>query len=204
MAIKNVVFDFGGVLFDWNPRYYYKDMIKDEEKLDFFIKNVITSTWNGQMDRGRTFAECTKELIALNPEFEHEISVYKDGWETMIKGEIPNGVKIFDAVKNSGKFKMYGLTNWSAETFPVIFNKYKRLQDLEGIVVSGEEKMVKPEKGIYLILLERYNLKPEECLFIDDNKINVESGESRGMKGVVFKNDEATVEEVAKLLEISI
>ena len=156
MTIKNVVFDFGGVLLDWNPRYFYRDIFKNDEKLEYFMKNIITPTWNSQMDRGRTFAECMQELAALNPDFEKEIMLYREGWEKMIKGVIPEGLKVFNAVKNSGKFKMYGLTNWSSETFPWAFNNFKFLQDLEGIVVSGEEKMVKPEKGIYLILLERY------------------------------------------------
>ncbi|MGN0902369.1 MAG: HAD family hydrolase, partial [Succinivibrio sp.] len=140
MTIKNVVFDFGGVLLDWNPRYFYKEVFNNDEKMEFFIKNVVTSTWNAQMDRGRTFEECINELAALNPEYEKEIRMYRTGWEKMLKGEIESGVKVLNAVQKSGRFKVYGLTNWSAETFPYAFNTYKFLQSFEGIVVSGEEK----------------------------------------------------------------
>lgn len=202
MTIKNVVFDFGGVLLDWNPRYFYRDIFKNDEKLEYFMKNIITPTWNSQMDRGRTFAECMQELAALNPDFEKEIMLYREGWEKMIKGVIPEGLKVFNAVKNSGKFKMYGLTNWSSETFPWAFNNFKFLQDLEGIVVSGEEKMVKPEKGIYLILLERYNLVPEETFFVDDNINNVEVALSRGIHALQFTGTEENLGQIAKVLEI--
>jgi len=202
VTIKNVVFDFGGVLLDWNPRYFYRDIFKNDEKLEYFMKNIITPTWNSQMDRGRTFAECMQELAALNPDFEKEIMLYREGWEKMIKGVIPEGLKVFNAVKNSGKFKMYGLTNWSSETFPWAFNNFKFLQDLEGIVVSGEEKMVKPEKGIYLILLERYNLVPEETFFVDDNINNVEVALSRGIHALQFTGTEENLGQIAKVLEI--
>ncbi len=204
MTIKNVVFDFGGVLLDWNPRYYYRDIFKDDEKLEYFMKNIITSTWNAQMDRGRTFEECMKELSDLNPEFKDEINQYRKGWEVMLKGEIESGVRVFNAVLNSGKFKMYGLTNWSAETFPYAFNRFPILQKLEGIVVSGEEKMVKPEKGIYLTLLERYNLVPEETFFMDDNINNVEVALSRGIHSVQFTGTDENLEQIAKILEIII
>lgn len=204
MAIKNVVFDFGGVLLDWNPRYFYRDIFKDDEKMEYFMKNIITSTWNSQMDRGRTFAECMNELSQLNPEFATEINQYRSGWETMLKGEIPEGIKLFNAVEKAGKFKMYGLTNWSAETFPYAFNKYKFLQKLEGIVVSGEEKMIKPEKGIYLTLLERYNLKPEETFFVDDNINNVEVAMSRGIHALQFTGTQDNLDLIAKTLDIKL
>jgi 2-haloacid dehalogenase len=204
VAIKNVVFDFGGVLLDWNPRYFYRDIFKDDEKMEYFMKNIITSTWNSQMDRGRTFAECMNELSQLNPEFATEINQYRSGWETMLKGEIPEGIKLFNAVEKAGKFKMYGLTNWSAETFPYAFNKYKFLQKLEGIVVSGEEKMIKPEKGIYLTLLERYNLKPEETFFVDDNINNVEVAMSRGIHALQFTGTQDNLDLIAKTLDIKL
>jgi 2-haloacid dehalogenase len=204
MTIKNVVFDFGGVLLDWNPRHFYRDVFKDDEKMEYFIKNIVTSTWNAQMDRGRTFEECMKELSDLNPEFKNEINMYRSGWEKMLKGEIPEGLKVFNAVLNSGKFKMYGLTNWSSETFPYAYNKYTFLQKLEGIVVSGEEKMIKPEKGIYLTLLERYSLVPEETFFMDDNINNVEVALSRGMHAVQFTGTDENLEQIAKILDIKI
>ena len=169
-TIKNVVFDFGGVLLDWNPRYFYSSVFNDDEKMEYFIKNIVTSTWNSQMDRGRTFEECMKELSEEHPEYKDQINLYRKGWET----------------------------------FPYAFNTYKFLQSFEGIVVSGEEKMIKPEKGIYLTLLERYNLKPEETFFMDDNIKNVEVAKTRGIHAVQFTGTDENLAEISKILKIKI
>ena len=203
-TIKNVVFDFGGVLLDWNPRYFYKSIFNDDQKMEYFLQNIATSTWNAQMDKGRSFEECMKELAEQYPEYKDPIMLYRKGWETMLKGPIEPGMRVLDAVMNAQKFKVYGLTNWSAETFPGTFNKYKFLQKFEGIVVSGEEQMIKPEKGIYLTLIERYNLVPEETFFMDDNIQNVETALSRGINAVQFTGTDKNLEQIAKILNIKI
>lgn len=203
-TIKNVVFDFGGVLLDWNPRYFYKSIFNDDQKMEYFLQNIATSTWNAQMDKGRSFEECMKELAEQYPEYKDPIMLYRKGWETMLKGPIEAGMRVLDAVMNAQKFKVYGLTNWSAETFPGTFNKYKFLQKFEGIVVSGEEQMIKPEKGIYLTLIERYNLVPEETFFMDDNIQNVETALSRGINAVQFTGTDKNLEQIAKILNIKI
>ncbi len=203
-TIKNVVFDFGGVLLDWNPRYFYKSIFNDDQKMEYFLQNIATSTWNAQMDKGRSFEECMKELAEQYPEYKEPILLYRKGWETMLKGPIESGMRVLDAVMNAQKFKVYGLTNWSAETFPGTFNKYKFLQKFEGIVVSGEEQMIKPEKGIYLTLIERYNLVPEETFFMDDNIQNVETALSRGINAVQFTGTDKNLEQIAKILNIKI
>ena len=203
-TIKNVVFDFGGVLLDWNPRYFYNCIFYDDQKMEYFLQNIATSTWNAQMDKGRSFEECMKELAEQYPEYKDPIMLYRKGWETMLKGPIESGMRVLDAVMNAQKFKVYGLTNWSAETFPSTFNKYKFLQKFEGIVVSGEEQMIKPEKGIYLTLIERYNLVPEETFFMDDNIQNVETALSRGINAVQFTGTDKNLEQIAKILNIKI
>ncbi|MDY5324815.1 MAG: HAD family phosphatase [Succinivibrio sp.] len=203
-TIKNVVFDFGGVLLDWNPRYFYKSIFNDDQKMEYFLQNIATSTWNAQMDKGRSFEECMKELAEQYPEYKEPIMLYRKGWETMLKGPIESSMRVLDAVMNAQKFKVYGLTNWSAETFPGTFNKYKFLQKFEGIVVSGEEQMIKPEKGIYLTLIERYNLVPEETFFMDDNIQNVETALSRGINAVQFTGTDKNLEQIAKILNIKI
>ena len=203
-TIKIVVFDFGGVLLDWNPRYFYKSIFNDDQKMEYFLQNIATSTWNAQMDKGRSFEECMKELAEQYPEYKDPIMLYRKGWETMLKGPIESGMRVLDAVMNAQKFKVYGLTNWSAETFPGTFNKYKFLQKFEGIVVSGEEQMIKPEKGIYLTLIERYNLVPEETFFMDDNIQNVETALSRGINAVQFTGTDKNLGQIAKILNIKI
>ena len=203
-TIKNVVFDFGGVLLDWNPRYFYKSIFNDDQKMEYFLQNIATSTWNAQMDKGRSFEECIKELAEQYPEYKEPIMLYRKGWETMLKGPIESGMRVLDAVMNAQKFKVYGLTNWLAETFPSTFNKYKFLQKFEGIVVSGEEQMIKPEKGIYLTLIERYNIVPEETFFMDDNIQNVETALSRGINAVQFTGTDKNLDQIAKILNIKI
>ena len=202
MTIKNVVFDFGGVLIDWNPRYFYSSVFNDDEKMEYFIQNIVTSTWNAQMDKGRTFEECINELCGQHPEYKDQISLYRKGWKKMISGEIESGVNLLKKIQATGKFKIYGLTNWSAETFPYAYNTFKFLQSFEGIVVSGEEKMIKPEKGIYLTLLERYNLVPEETFFMDDNVRNVETALSRGIHALQFTGSKENIQQICKTLGI--
>ncbi len=202
MAIKNVVFDLGGVLLDWDPRYFYKDYFKDDEKMEYFLSHITTSTWNAQMDKGRTFDECIKELSEQYPEYKDAIEQYKPGWYKMLKGEVAIGMELFNKVKNSGLYTIYALTNWSSETFPYAFEHYKFLQDFEGIVVSGEEKMIKPDKGLFLTLFERYHLNPEECFFTDDNLKNIETARSRGMHTVLYTQTKECNEEILKILKI--
>lgn len=202
MAIKNVVFDFGGVLIDWNPRHIYKDVFKDDERMEFFLNNICTGQWNSQMDRGRSFDECIAELSAEHPEYATEIAMWKTRWPQMISGIVPQGVELLKKVKASGKYSLYGLTNWSAETFPYAFNHFPFLADFEGIVVSGEEKMIKPEKGIFLTLFERYHLNPEESLFIDDNPKNLDTAKSRGMHTILFSDPDEGYKKALKLLKL--
>ncbi|MCR5085676.1 MAG: HAD family phosphatase [Succinivibrionaceae bacterium] len=191
MTIKNVVFDFGGVLLDWNPRYAFRQIFNDDERMEHFLATVCTSEWNAQMDAGKPFAQGVAELSAQHPEFKREIALYWEKWPDMLRGTIDEGMRLLEAVKSSGKYTIYGLTNWSAETFPQAFAKFPFLNDFEGIVVSGEEKMAKPDKRIYMVLLERYHLKGEECLYLDDNEANVAMAINRGLEAVRFGPDRA-------------
>ncbi|HIV15379.1 MAG TPA: HAD family phosphatase [Candidatus Avisuccinivibrio pullicola] len=204
MAIKNLIFDFGGVLLDWNPRYFYNGVFKDEKKADDFIKNICTSEWNAQMDRGVPFAEAIAQLQKEHPEYEREIGLYRIGWDTMLKGEIEEGVRMFRDCVKDGRYPLYGLTNWSAETINVAYRRFSFLKDLEGIVVSGEERMIKPDKRIYQVLLERYHLKPEECVFIDDNPDNVAAAAKLGIHALRCTGDyTALKQELHKLTGIN-
>ena len=199
MAINNFIFDFGGVLLDWDPRYLYRKVFKTEEEMENFLQKICTSEWNSQMDAGKPFAEGVKELIAIHPEYAKEIQLYKDRWPEMISGPIDEGVSILEQVNASHKFKLFGLTNWSSETFPFAYNNYKFLEIFEGIVVSGEEKMKKPEKRIFHLLLERYHLNPEECMFIDDNQNNIDMANKLGIHGILCQDFAKVNEEILKL-----
>lgn len=182
MKIKNIIFDFGGVLVDWNPRYLYRNIFNNDEKMEFFLKNICTDEWNILQDKGRSLEDGTNVLLEKFPEYNDMIKLYYDKWEVMLKSDIKDNVEVLYNLK--GKYKLLGLTNWSAETFPIALARYPFFKEFEGIVVSGEEKMIKPNKDIFNVLLERYNINAEESLFIDDNIANIKTANEMGFKTI--------------------
>ena len=187
--INTIIFDLGGVLIDWNPRYVFHDDYFDSiEKRDYFFENICTSGWNENQDAGYPIAKATEERIALFPEWEKEIRDYYGRWEEMLKGPIDPAVEIFRQLKESGKYKLYALTNWSAETFPIALERFDFLQWFDGRVVSGEEKMRKPFPEFYRLLLLRYSVNPHQALLIDDSIRNIKAAEAIGIKGLHFVN----------------
>ena len=185
--IKNIIFDFGGVLLDWNPRYLYKSYFNNDEEMEHFLADICNGEWNIRQDAGRPFAEAVKELQAKFPEYAEAIQMYDDDWEKMLKCELPESIDLLKELKFMG-YGIYGLTNWSAEKIGYAFANYSFFSLLDGIVVSGVEKVVKPDRKIYEILLERYSLKPGECVFIDDNPDNVDMAKVLGINAIRFDN----------------
>ena len=187
--IKNIIFDFGGVVMDWNPRYFFKDYFNDDEKMEYFLKNITTDEWNIEQDRGRTLAEGTAIQVANFPEWEKEIRAYYDNWTTMLKSEIADNVAVLRKLEYS-EYELFGLTNWSAETFPYAVKNYDFFSIFKGkIVVSGTEKLIKPNPEIWHVLLNRYQIKAEESVFIDDNFKNIEVAKSLGFICIHIKED---------------
>lgn len=186
MKIENIIFDFGGVLVDWNPRYLYKDHFKDENEMEHFLKNICTDEWNLEQDRGRSLSDGTVLLQNKFPEFHSMIQLYYDQWNRMLKSDIPETVLLLHKLK--AKYKIYGLTNWSAETISIAYKRFSFFKEFDGIVVSGQEKTIKPGKQIYHLLLDRYNLKAENTIFIDDNINNIRAAEEIGLYGIHFKS----------------
>lgn len=196
--IKNIIFDFGGVLMDWDPRYFFKTYFNDDEKMEWFLKNIAKDEWNAEQDRGRTLKEGTDLLIQQHPDWEKEIRAYYDNWTTMLNSDIPHNVEVLRQL--AGKYLLYGLTNWSAETFPYALENYDFFKLFEGkIVVSGTEKMIKPDREIFDVLISRYHLKPEESVFIDDNAKNIATAASLGFATVHILPDTNLGEELRKL-----
>ncbi|HBK70468.1 MAG TPA: HAD family hydrolase [Flavobacteriaceae bacterium] len=187
--IDTIIFDLGGVLIDWSPKYVYRKVFNgDEEKVEWFLNNICTMDWNMEQDAGRTWQEATDLLIKQHPEYKEWIQVYADRWEEMLGGPIQETVHILDNLKTSNTCILYALTNWSAETFPIALKRFDFLQHFKGIVVSGEEKTRKPFTKIYEIILDRYNINPEKAIFIDDNLENIITAKSLGIHGIHFKN----------------
>ena len=197
VQIKNIVFDFGGVLVDWNPRYLYDKYFGDEQQSQWFLDNICLYSWNLQMDGGKPFAEGVAELQAEHPEWAEAIGIYHTRWVEMMGGEVDGTADVLRRLKAKG-YGIYGLTNWSAETFPMIRDTYPVFGEFDGIVVSVEEHLLKPTAAIYHCLLERYNLQPEESIFIDDNADNVAAAKAVGMESVRFADAATLVQQLAE------
>ena len=197
--IDTIIFDLGGVLIDWNPEYVYKDVFNgDQKKVDWFLNNICTSDWNVEQDAGRTLSEGTEILVNQFPEYEKLIRYFYDRWEDMIGGVIKETEDILYNLKRQDKHKLYALTNWSHETFHIPFERYTFFKYFEGIVVSGDEKTRKPFPKIYKTLLDRYHLKPENCVFIDDNYDNILTAEKMGINGILYKSTEQLLNDLSR------
>lgn len=181
----NLIFDFGGVLIDWNPHYVYDPYFGDRAKADWFLANICTMEWNGEVDAGKPMAEATAELVARFPEWKKEIEMYFGRWIEMIGKAIPGMYELLLELKARGH-RLFGLSNWSAETFVQIKEDFPALKLLDGMVVSGYVKCLKPSPEIYRILLDRYSLQASDCVFIDDNAANVAGAEAVGIRGILF------------------
>lgn len=185
--IRNIVFDFGGVLVDWNPEYLFKDVFNDKAELEHFLENICTPDWNEKQDAGRPLSEAIRTLQKRHPKYRNEICLYYDEWTTMLGGPIKQNVALLKPLK--ANYRLFGLTNWSAETFPIAYDLYPFFAEFEGTVVSGEVRLAKPDERIYLLLLERYGLAASECLFIDDNERNTRAATTLGIHALHLKND---------------
>ena len=182
MEITTIIFDFGGVLVDWNPRHLYRREFEDDTAMEAFLDRIGWEEWNLQQDKGRPLSEATELLQQQFPEYHSRIQLFYDQWETMLKGEISENVALLHELKQ--KYKVYGLTNWSAETFPIALERFSFFKLFDGIVVSGEEKLIKPDEKIFRVILERYQLEPETTLFIDDNPNNIDTAKTMGFSTI--------------------
>ena len=195
--IKNIVFDFGGVIVDWNPEYLFKDVFRDKSELDHFLENICTPGWNEKQDAGRSLSEAIRTLQEQHPGYRDEIRLYYDEWTTMLGGPIEQNVALLKPLKKY--YRIFGLTNWSAETFPIAYDLYPFFEEFEGIVISGEERLAKPDERIYQLLLKRYGLSAQECLFIDDNARNIEAAVALGFHTLHLKAEVCLREELISL-----
>jgi len=185
-----VVFDIGGVLLEWNPRHLYRKLFPgDEAAMEDFLANVCTVEWNERQDAGRTFAEAHAELLPRHADKSHLIDAFGKRFDEMIAGPIEGTVGILAELKRAG-VPRYALTNWSAETFPPARTRYEFLSWFDGIVVSGEEGVIKPDARIFRILLDRYRIPAEEAVFIDDNPRNAAAAHALGIHGIHFRTPE--------------
>ncbi len=185
--IDTIIFDLGGVLVDWNPEYVYRKVFNnDNEKVHWFLNTVCTSEWNIEQDAGRTIAEALQLKISEFPQYEEWIRLYYSEWHNMFSGTIDENVTLFKRLKATGKYKIYALTNWSAETWTKALELFPFYNDFDGVVVSGQERTRKPFPEIYTIIFNRFKINPVNTLFIDDNKDNIATAIQLKLNGIHY------------------
>ncbi len=186
---RAVVFDLGGVLLDWNPRYLYRKLFDDESAMERFLAEVCTLEWHKAHDLGVPAERTTPELVAAHPDQAELIWAWSRRSEEMIGGPIEGTVKLLRSLTDAG-VPCYALTNMERETYPIRRERFEFLRWFDGTVVSGFEGIAKPDVRIFELLLDRFSLTPAETLMIDDSASNVEAARRAGMQAVRFRSPE--------------
>lgn len=186
--MHTVLFDLGGVLIDWNPRYLYRPLFgENEAAMEDFLARVCPPEWNHQLDEGKPFAQAVAERQRLFPEHAGLIALWHEGWPQMLREEIGETVALLRELRERGT-RLFALTNWSAETFPIARARFPFLGWFEDIVVSGEVGMAKPDPRIFALTIRRTGLDPAATLFTDDSSSNVEAARASGLHAELFRD----------------
>ena len=198
-TVKAIIFDYGNVLIEWNPRYVYQDHFpNDPEGMENFLEEIDFMGWNAHQDRGRTFSEGVADLSAQFPQHAHLIQAYQDHWKDSIGRSYTDTIEIMKQLKQKG-YPLYGLSNWSAETFPYAREKYDFFELLDDMVISGHVGYVKPEPEIYHVLLKKIKRPAQECLFIDDSLPNIQQAQKMGFETIHFQSPEQLADRLREL-----
>lgn len=193
-----VVFDLGGVLVDWDPRYLYRKLLPDDDAVERFLTEVTTPEWNAAQDAGRSWAEAVAVLTQRFPEHAELIHAYDTRWIETVGGQVDETVDILRELRGAD-VALYALTNWSGEKFPLAQERFEWMSWFDGIVVSGLEGLVKPDPRIYRVLLDRHDLDAVGTVYIDDNPANVEAARELGMTGLHFTEPRRLRDDVTRL-----
>lgn len=198
--IKNLIFDFGKVLVDYDFEAFFRRHIPDEQRCLAFAPILYNEKIQQLLDREeKPFDEIMEDIISQNKEFEHEIRTFVDLYPTIVTEEVPGMYDLLTRLKGEG-YRLYGLTNWCSKVY-ITMEQFPIFKLLDGQVISSEEHVIKPEPAIYQCLFERYNLKPEECVFADDREENIEGGKALGMDGIVFTDAVQYERELREIIE---
>jgi 2-haloacid dehalogenase len=194
-----VVFDLGGVLIDWDPRHLYRKLFAgDDAAMEYFLATVCTHEWNRRQDAGRSFAEGAQLLKAEHPDKAELIDAYYSRFDEMMAGPIAGSVEILADLRDRGT-PLYGLTNWSAETYPAALKRFVFLRWFRGILVSGDIQLVKPDPRIFALLIERFAVEPQRTVYIDDVEANVAAARPFGIHAIHFTTPARLREELVGL-----
>lgn len=202
-SIKAVIFDFGGVLIEWDPRRVFSRYFPGQPRaMEQFLTEINFSEWNSLQDKGRPFAEGIAVLSAAFPQYANSIRAYWERWEDSIGGPILGSVWIMQRLKQAG-YALYGLSNWSAETYPIIKDRYDFFGLFDGIIISGEVKLIKPDPAIFNLAQKILGLPPSDCLLIDDSPVNIAAARQLGYLTILFQSPEQLEQEIFALQLLS-
>jgi 2-haloacid dehalogenase len=192
-----VVFDVGNVLLRWDPRHLYRKLFDDEAQMEWFLATVCTGSWNIEQDRGRDWDEAVTLLVRDYPDHEIPIRAFHERWHETVSGVIEENVALLGRLQGAG-VPTYCITNFSGPKFVEAKQRFPFLGSFDGVIVSGDERLLKPDPEIYRLLLTRYGLEARDCIFIDDSKANVDGARAVGMRGIHFAEPMDLAAELAR------
>ena len=193
------LFDLGGVFFDWDPKHFFHNTFSNSEELDYFLSIVCNDEWNVQQDAGRTIKEAEEEIIPKFPQYEKQIMMYYANHRKMIKGVFFDSIEILNKLKKNNYF-CYVLSNWSAETFIGMTEDYPFLKQFDGLLISGQDNLIKPDPAIHKLAIQRFDLDPEKTVFIDDKLENIETARKLNFNTIHLTNPETIKLNINKFL----
>lgn len=194
MAVKKFLFDLGNVFFDWNPERILKPIFNDDERMNFFINNISFPLLDTRCDAGITIEVAVNDAVKKFPDFEKEIKLYYPNHRNMVGGFFQKTVDIFYKVKNLN-YPCYILSNWSAETYEGMEETYPFLKDFDGKIISGRDFLIKPDPAIYELAISRFDLVPQETLFIDDRLDNIQAAQNLNFQ-IIHLTDPSLIQEL--------
>jgi 2-haloacid dehalogenase len=193
--IKSVIFDFGGVLIDWNPYHLYRKVLPNDTEIERLLQDIHFREWNYSFDQGYPLARGISEMCRQYPEHADLIHLYDERWLETLGSTFDANIALVEAVKAAGTH-VYGLSNWSDEKFSLARPRFKFFDLFEDIVVSGTVKIAKPDPRIYLLLLQRNHLKAEECIYVDDSEDNIRTGRQLGLHCIHYQSNQILCQEL--------
>ena len=193
------LFDLGGVFFDWDPSYFYKDIFSSKEEMDYFLTDVCNNEWNIQQDSGKLIKDAENELISQFPNYEKEILMYYRNHRKMIKKIFQPSVDILQELK-SNNYLCYVLSNWYSETFIGMIDEYPFLKNFDGLIISGDCKLVKPDTKIFDLAISKFDLIPDKTVFIDDRLDNIQASQKLNFKTIHLTDPYKIKEQINELI----
>ena len=196
--INAVVFDVGGVLIDWDPRYLYRKIIAEEATMERFLAEVCTPQWHSQHDVGASYADTIPALVAANPEWETEVRAWSERFAEMYGGSFDGTVALLRDL-HEREIPLFASTNWGAESWAAITARYEFFGWFDGALVSGEVGIAKPDPAFFDLLVETFSLEPETTLYVEDNVTNLQAAGRRGFATHAFVSPGALAADLRRL-----